>query len=213
MITIEGTVRNSAGDPIAEISVVLEDESYATHAEMSTKTDGTFVFSTERAGTYKLRTERAGVPVAPRPNWWCVRAKPRSISIWLSSLRDAKLSLHTHRLEPSSFKTGLISPWLGLPTGATSACTARTAVLANQRNTRHRDSRTEIKWIGRKFAWSFCGCGDRPRKTRVRKQSARSPGSSPEQLPSQSSARRILLSFSNISRRDSSARSCVSDQS
>ena len=61
VITIEGTVRNSAGDPIAEISVVLEDESYATHAEMSTKTNGTFVFSTERAGTYKLRTERAGL--------------------------------------------------------------------------------------------------------------------------------------------------------
>ena len=61
VITIEGTVRNSAGDPIAEISVVLEDESYATHAEMSTKTDGTFVFSTERAGTYKLRTEKAGL--------------------------------------------------------------------------------------------------------------------------------------------------------
>jgi tetratricopeptide (TPR) repeat protein len=61
VITIEGTVRNSAGDPIAEISVVLEDESYATHAEISTKTDGTFVFSTKRAGTYKLRTEKAGL--------------------------------------------------------------------------------------------------------------------------------------------------------
>jgi len=60
-ITIEGTVRNSAGDPIAEVSVVLEDKSYATHAEMNTKTDGTFVFSPDRAGTYRLRAEKAGL--------------------------------------------------------------------------------------------------------------------------------------------------------
>ena len=63
-ITIEGAVRNSAGDPIAEASVILEDNRHTPHAKINTKADGTFAFSPDHAGTYRLRAEKAGLGTA-----------------------------------------------------------------------------------------------------------------------------------------------------
>jgi tetratricopeptide (TPR) repeat protein len=58
-ITIEGTVRNSAGQPVPDASVSLEDKKQSP-GETKTKLDGTFVLSTNRAGTYSLRVQKAG---------------------------------------------------------------------------------------------------------------------------------------------------------
>jgi tetratricopeptide (TPR) repeat protein len=59
-ITIEGTVRNSAGQPVPAASVSLENGEGSSRAETKTKTDGTFVFSTRRAGAYSLRAQKSG---------------------------------------------------------------------------------------------------------------------------------------------------------
>jgi tetratricopeptide (TPR) repeat protein len=60
IITIEGTVRNSAGKPLPDASVWLENDKQSSALQTKTKTDGTFVFSTSRAGTYSLRVEKSG---------------------------------------------------------------------------------------------------------------------------------------------------------
>jgi tetratricopeptide (TPR) repeat protein len=59
-ITIEGTVRNSAGQPVPAASVSLENGEGSSRAETKTKTDGTFVFSRSRDGAYSLRVEKSG---------------------------------------------------------------------------------------------------------------------------------------------------------
>jgi tetratricopeptide (TPR) repeat protein len=60
-ITIEGSVRDCTGQPIADAFVVLEDERGSRRADLKTKTDGFFVFSTDLVGTYTLRAEKLGV--------------------------------------------------------------------------------------------------------------------------------------------------------
>lgn len=60
-ITIEGTVRDSTGHPIADAFVVLEDERGSKRADTKTNTDGSFDFSTDQVGAYKVRAEKLGV--------------------------------------------------------------------------------------------------------------------------------------------------------
>src|SRR5712691_5040625 len=59
-LTVEGTVRNSAGEPVADATVLLEGKDHSHSAEMKTKADGTFVFSVFDPGTYILRVEKSG---------------------------------------------------------------------------------------------------------------------------------------------------------
>src|SRR5216683_7326959 len=59
--SIEGTVRNSKGEPLGGASVFLEDKGESAVAETMTKTDGSFLFSAVRHGAYALRAEKSGV--------------------------------------------------------------------------------------------------------------------------------------------------------
>lgn len=59
-ITVEGTVRNAAGESVADVSVLLEEKDHSGSTATKTKADGTFVFSTLGPGTYTLRTEKSG---------------------------------------------------------------------------------------------------------------------------------------------------------
>lgn len=56
---IEGTVRDSAGQPIADVSVFLEEKGQAKAREMKTNADGAFVFSTPRAGSYTVLVKKS----------------------------------------------------------------------------------------------------------------------------------------------------------
>jgi tetratricopeptide (TPR) repeat protein len=60
-ITVSGTVRNSAGNPVADASVFLEEKATAASIETKTKSDGTFSFLALRPGTYTVRAEKAGM--------------------------------------------------------------------------------------------------------------------------------------------------------
>jgi tetratricopeptide (TPR) repeat protein len=58
--TIEGTVRNSAGVPIAGASVILEQKRRAT-AQTKTNADGSFAFPNLSPGDYAVVAEKAGL--------------------------------------------------------------------------------------------------------------------------------------------------------
>jgi tetratricopeptide (TPR) repeat protein len=60
-ITVSGTVRNAAGNPIANASVFFEEKATAASVETKTKADGTFSFLALRPGTYTVRAEKAGM--------------------------------------------------------------------------------------------------------------------------------------------------------
>jgi len=61
VITVSGTVRNSAGHPVADASVFFEEQANAASVETKTEADGTFSFLALRPGTYTVRAEKSGM--------------------------------------------------------------------------------------------------------------------------------------------------------
>jgi tetratricopeptide (TPR) repeat protein len=61
VITVSGTVRDSAGNPVADASVFFEEKTTAASVETKTKADGAFSFLALRPGTYTVRAEKAGL--------------------------------------------------------------------------------------------------------------------------------------------------------
>jgi tetratricopeptide (TPR) repeat protein len=59
-VTVEGTVRNAAGEPVAGATVLLEEKGNATPIETKTNADGTFVLSASHGGTYTVRAGKSG---------------------------------------------------------------------------------------------------------------------------------------------------------
>jgi tetratricopeptide (TPR) repeat protein len=60
-ITVSGTVRNSAGNSVADAAVFFEEKATAASVETKTKADGTFAFLALRPGTYTVRAEKTGM--------------------------------------------------------------------------------------------------------------------------------------------------------
>jgi tetratricopeptide (TPR) repeat protein len=58
--TIQGTIRDTAGKPVALATVVLEEKNNATKVETKTNAAGAFVLSAGHAGTYTVRAGKTG---------------------------------------------------------------------------------------------------------------------------------------------------------
>ncbi|MGC2354836.1 MAG: tetratricopeptide repeat protein [Candidatus Acidiferrum sp.] len=59
-ITVEGAVRDSAGEPVTGASVVLEEKSGGRRLETKTDAEGKFSFTVRHAGMYTATVEKAG---------------------------------------------------------------------------------------------------------------------------------------------------------
>jgi tetratricopeptide (TPR) repeat protein len=59
-ITVGGTVRNSAGEPVADASVFLEEKGSSTPVATKTNAAGAFLLAATHAGTYSLRAAKSG---------------------------------------------------------------------------------------------------------------------------------------------------------
>ena len=60
-IAIEGTIQDSAGEPVADAVVVLQEKGHSQPLETKTKADGTFIFSAPGAGTYTVTAKKSGL--------------------------------------------------------------------------------------------------------------------------------------------------------
>jgi Tfp pilus assembly protein PilF len=58
--SIEGTVRDTAGKPLADATVRLEEKGNPAIVETKTKADGSFVLSTNHRGMYTVRAAKSG---------------------------------------------------------------------------------------------------------------------------------------------------------
>ena len=61
VIIVFGTIRYSAGNPVADASVFFEEKATAASVETKTKADGAFSFLALRPGTYTVRAEKTGM--------------------------------------------------------------------------------------------------------------------------------------------------------
>lgn len=59
-VTIEGTIRDTAGKPVADATVILEEKHNARKLEAKTNADGNFVFTLGQAGTFTVIARKNG---------------------------------------------------------------------------------------------------------------------------------------------------------
>ncbi len=58
--TVQGTIRDTAGKPVAAATVHLEEKGNSIRVETMTNAGGAFVVSTGQPGTYTVRVEKSG---------------------------------------------------------------------------------------------------------------------------------------------------------
>jgi Flp pilus assembly protein TadD len=58
--TVQGTIRDTAGNPVAAATVRLEEKGSSTKVETKTNAAGAFVLSAGHPGTYTVRAEKSG---------------------------------------------------------------------------------------------------------------------------------------------------------
>ncbi len=59
-VTIEGTIRDTAGKPVADVTVILEEKHNEKKFEAKTNVDGNFVFAIGKAGTFTVVARKTG---------------------------------------------------------------------------------------------------------------------------------------------------------
>src|ERR1700694_3255470 len=91
-ITVEGTVRNSAGEPVAGASVLLEEKGHSRPLETKTNADGTFVFSARRAGIYTVRAEKSGLRNGVTDSLELSAGEKKHVNLALETLGAAQLA-------------------------------------------------------------------------------------------------------------------------
>jgi Flp pilus assembly protein TadD len=65
-VTVEGTIRNEAGESVSQATVLLEEKGNSAPVVTKTNADGTFILSAAHAGTYTVRVEKAGFSTTVR---------------------------------------------------------------------------------------------------------------------------------------------------
>jgi Flp pilus assembly protein TadD len=59
-VTVEGTIRDTARQPVAGATVLLEEQGQLTIVETKTNAAGVFLLSSDHGGTYTVRAEKSG---------------------------------------------------------------------------------------------------------------------------------------------------------
>ena len=90
-ITIEGTVRNSAGEPVSDATVLLEEKMQTISSATRTNADGTFILMAPHAGTYILKAQKSGWRDAVKENLGLSAGKIK-VNLILEDLREAPSS-------------------------------------------------------------------------------------------------------------------------
>jgi tetratricopeptide (TPR) repeat protein len=91
--TVEGTIRNSAGQPVADASVSLEENGKSEPIETRTNAAGVFVLSAGHAGTYSLRATKSGLRATATGPLVLALGEKKRVELVLDALRSADSSV------------------------------------------------------------------------------------------------------------------------
>jgi hypothetical protein len=93
-VIVAGTVRDPAGTPIADVSVIFEEKATAASIDAKTAADGTFSFLSLRAGTYFVRARKDGLREAASGPLELSLGQKKQLDLVLSPI---KASPHTKK--------------------------------------------------------------------------------------------------------------------
>lgn len=91
-ITIEGTVRNSARQPVADTVVQLADKDHLEPMVTKTKADGTYAFVLRRTGVYTVKAEKSGFRESMSDSIVLSAGEKKHVDLILESLTTAHSS-------------------------------------------------------------------------------------------------------------------------
>jgi Flp pilus assembly protein TadD len=97
-VIVDGTIRDTAGKPVADATVLLEEKDSSTIVETKTDAAGTFVFSSDHGGTYTVRAKKSG----------CLNSVVDALVLSPGDKKHVDLVLHTIGLV--KFETSAASP-------------------------------------------------------------------------------------------------------
>jgi tetratricopeptide (TPR) repeat protein len=115
--TIEGTVRDSTGVPIADAQVILLGQGDAKSMETKTSADGAFLFTGSHAGTYSIRGEKSGWQPAAVNSLIISAGEKKKIDLVLKKTGTASAHLATSNLEfkdEPNFTVAGVTDWSSL---------------------------------------------------------------------------------------------------
>src|SRR5712664_2442480 len=101
VIVVSGTVRNSAGNPVADASVFFEEKATAASVETKTKADGTFSVLATRPGTYTVRAEKVGMRAPASASLLLSLGKKKQLDLVLESSPASQSSSPTAKKSAS----------------------------------------------------------------------------------------------------------------
>ena len=107
---IAGTVRDSAGLPVAGATVVLEESGGSKPVETRTDADGAFIFSALSPGTYTLTAQKFGFRAAASQPFTVAAGDRRQIPMVLESLPAAPPVTSASGASPSSASSSSAAP-------------------------------------------------------------------------------------------------------
>ena len=84
--SIQGTIRNAAGEPVAGASVQLADKAQSISSQTETNADGTFSASLPRAGIYTLTIQKSGFKTAVAESMTLSAGEQKSINLILEAV-------------------------------------------------------------------------------------------------------------------------------
>ena len=103
--TIEGSVRNTGGEPVVGATMLLEEKGNSAVVETKTNAEGTYVLSAGHAGTYTVRAKKSG----------CLDSVVDAIVLSLGDKKHLDLVLRTQR--SLKFESSAVSPSTKTPAG------------------------------------------------------------------------------------------------
>ncbi len=113
-ITIEGTIRASAGEPVADASVFLEEKGNATPVTTKTNSAGAFLLSATHAGTYSLRAAKSGWRGAVADSLTLAPGEKKRVDLVLEPLQANNSSAPMEFKDEPNFTVAGVTDWSNL---------------------------------------------------------------------------------------------------
>src|SRR5579863_8542872 len=126
-VTIEGTIRDTAGKPVADVTVILEEKHNAKKIEAKTNVDGNFVFAIGKAGTFTVVARKTGFSDSVADSLMLSLGEKKRVDLVLQSPPSFTTSPGTMEFKDEpSFTVAGVTDWsnLGLHGSAASSKTS-----------------------------------------------------------------------------------------
>jgi tetratricopeptide (TPR) repeat protein len=132
-ITVRGTIRTSAGEPIADASVFLEEKGSSTPVATKTNAAGTFLLAATHAGTYALRAAKSGFRAAVAESLTLASGDKKRVDLVLEPLQaNNSASAPMEFKDEPNFTVAGVTDWSNLGLHGSDATSRTGEALAKE---------------------------------------------------------------------------------